>query len=76
MQHSAHQIGRYIVSIEHDDICVFDPITENNVYLPLSDATTIIDGNEEELVPWLESKFSRKRSPRGMADQPSSQRCK
>lgn len=71
-----HQIGRYIVSIEDDGICVFDPIIENNVYLSLSEADRINNGHEEELVPWLESKFSRKRSPRDMIDQPPSYRCR
>ncbi len=72
----ATQVGRYLVSSEDDGVYVFDPITENQVILPFSAAPDIDTLTEEELVPFFESKVSRKRSPRNVSDQPSSQRCR
>lgn len=71
-----HQIGRYIVSIEDEGVCIFDPITESTACLPPSDAKIIIDSDDEQLIPWLESKFSRKRSRYDTNDQRPSRRFK
>lgn len=73
---TVYQIGRYIVSLEETEVCVFDPITQNNIYLPLSDTKTICDGLEDDLIPWFETKFSRKRSFQDSDNHPSSRRCR
>ena len=72
----AFQVGRYLLSFEDEGVYVFDPITENQVILPISVIPEINNSSEEKLIPWLESKFSRKRSSRDNCDQQPSHRRK